>query len=98
MYRKGSAIIPILSRFVNSRENNFDLQDEIHIIEESTFASRLISKNLKIRIHKTIILLVLKVCETFENKILRQNISAKKGDNGKIFTTNKFIIHTVQII
>ena len=61
------------------------------------FASRLLSKNLKIKIYKTIILsVVLYVCETwsltlreecrlsvFENRILRRIFGPKRDENGE---------------
>ena len=65
----------------------------IYSIPEALLSSRLLSKNLKIKIYKTIILpVVLYGCETrsltlreecrlrvFENRILEANIWAQKG-------------------
>ena len=74
------------------------LKQEIHVIIQSKtlLSSRLLSKTLKIKIYKTIILpVVLYGCETwsltlrdesrvrvFENRILRRIFRAKRDENG----------------
>ena len=77
-------------------------------------SSRLLSKNLKDKIYKTIILpVVLYGCETwsltlreerrlrvFENRILRRIFGPKRDTNGsgEGFTMRKFIVCTIHLI
>ena len=81
---------------------------------QTLLSSRLLSKNLKIKIYKMIVLqVVLYGCETwsltlreecrlriFENKILRQIFGSKRDANGKGegFTMWNFIFCTVYLI
>ena len=73
-------------------------------------SSRFLSKNLKIKINKTIILpVVLYGCETwsltlrlnvFENRILRRIFGPKRDDmgSGEGSTTWNFIVFTIHLI
>ena len=108
---KGSPIIPILNQInpiphidahffkiyskTVMRKLNENLKQEILIIIRSKRISRLLSKYLKIKIYKTIILtVVLYACETwsltlreesrlrvFENRILRPKFRPKRDAN-----------------
>ena len=78
------------------RKQNVDLKQEIHVIIQCK-SPRLVSKNLKIKIYKTIILPVLLYgCGTsfitlreesrlrvFENRILRRIFGPKRDENGE---------------
>jgi len=78
---------------------------------ETLLSSRLLSRNLKIKIYKTIILpVVLYDCETwsltlrekcrlrvFENRILRRIFGPKRG-NGESSTMRNFLVCTLHLI
>jgi hypothetical protein len=93
------------------RKYNVDFKQEIHVIFESKyFSSRLLSNNLKIKIYKTILSVILYGCETwslilrkvrrlrvFENRIHTRKFGSRRDDSGDWIRLYNEEIHSSRV-